>query len=195
MGKSKVDLEHIKVEWLVGNAVVAFVCALLMAQVWEPSDVKNVMPISYLTVPTLPRAVILDLVAFLADCAVSDLCRWMYSIRAPIETLVFDYHHSWPNSGFVLGCFDAIYEQSTDDSALISGWGEDCAEPVCLVTPWECHLEQYEPSGWEVQLKELDNGDCLLNPYEYIGQWPDSWWMLDYDSPFERVTVTERTEL
>ena len=66
MGESKVDLEQIKKEWLVGNAVVAFVGALLMAQAWEPSNVNNVIPIINVTVPTFPQAVILGFVALLA---------------------------------------------------------------------------------------------------------------------------------
>ena len=66
MSESKVDLEQIKEEWLVGNAVVAFVGSLLLAQAWEPSDVKSVIPILDVTVPTFPQAVVLGLVAFLA---------------------------------------------------------------------------------------------------------------------------------
>ena len=50
----------------MGNAVVAFVGALLMAQAWEPSDVKNVIPIINVTVPTFPQVVILGIVALLA---------------------------------------------------------------------------------------------------------------------------------
>ena len=59
-------LEQIKEEWLVGNAVVAFVGALLMAQAWEPSDVKSVVPIINVTVPAFPQAVVLGIVALLA---------------------------------------------------------------------------------------------------------------------------------
>ena len=66
MSEARVDVEQIKEEWLVGNAVVAFVGALLMAQAWEPSDVKNVIPIINVTVPTFPQAVILGIVALLA---------------------------------------------------------------------------------------------------------------------------------
>ena len=66
MGESTVDLEQIKEEWLVGNAVVAFVGALLMAQPWEPSDADNVIPILNVTVPTFPQAVILGIMALLA---------------------------------------------------------------------------------------------------------------------------------
>ena len=65
MGEPRVDLERIKEEWLVGNSVVAFVGALLMAQAWEPSDVKNVIPIINVTVPIFPQAVILGIVTFL----------------------------------------------------------------------------------------------------------------------------------
>ena len=66
MSESKVDLEQIKEEWLVGNSVVAFVGALLVAQAWEPSDVKSIVPILNVTVPTFPQAVVLGLVGFLA---------------------------------------------------------------------------------------------------------------------------------
>ena len=65
MSEAKIDIEQIKEEWLVGNAVVAFVGALLMAQAWEPSDVKNVIPILNVAAPTFPQAAILGIVAFL----------------------------------------------------------------------------------------------------------------------------------
>ena len=66
MDEAKIEVERIKEEWLVGNAVVAFVGALLMAQAWEPSDVKNEIPIFDVSVPTFPEAVVLGTVAFLA---------------------------------------------------------------------------------------------------------------------------------
>ena len=65
MSEAKIDIEQIKEEWLVGNAVVAFGGALLMAQAWEPSDVKNVIPILNVAAPTFPQAVILGIVPFL----------------------------------------------------------------------------------------------------------------------------------
>ena len=55
MSEAKIDIEQIKEEWLVGNAVVAFVGALLMAQAWEPSDVKNVIPILNVAAPHFRR--------------------------------------------------------------------------------------------------------------------------------------------
>ncbi len=64
-GEPRVGLEQIKEEWLVGNSVVAFVGALMMAQTWEPSDVKSVIPIINVTVPTSPQAVTLGIVTFL----------------------------------------------------------------------------------------------------------------------------------
>ena len=66
MRDARIDIEQIKEDWLVGNAVVAFVGALLMAQAWEPSDVKSVIPIINVTVPAFPQAVILGIVALLA---------------------------------------------------------------------------------------------------------------------------------
>ena len=66
MSNADADLEQIKEEWLVGSAVVAFFGALLMAQAWEPSEAKNVIPILNVTAPTFPQAVILGLVALLA---------------------------------------------------------------------------------------------------------------------------------
>ena len=66
MSEATEDIEQIKEDWLVGNAVVAFVGALLMAQALEPSDAENVIPILNLTVPTFPQAVILGIVALLA---------------------------------------------------------------------------------------------------------------------------------
>ena len=66
MRDARIDIEQIKEDWLVGNAVVAFVGALLMAQAWEPSGVKNVIPILNVTVPSFPQAAILGIVALLA---------------------------------------------------------------------------------------------------------------------------------
>ena len=66
MNGARIDIEQIKEEWLVGNSVVAFVGALLMAQAWEPSDAKSVIPIINVTVPAFPQAVVLGIVAFLA---------------------------------------------------------------------------------------------------------------------------------
>lgn len=66
MRDARIDIEQIKEEWLVGNAVVAFVGALLMAQAWGPSDVKYVIPVANVTVPSFPQAVILGIVALLA---------------------------------------------------------------------------------------------------------------------------------
>ena len=59
MSEARIDIEQIEEEWLVGNAVVAFVGALLMAKAWEPSDVRNVIPILNVTAPTFPQAAIL----------------------------------------------------------------------------------------------------------------------------------------
>ena len=70
MGEPRVDLEQIKEEWLVGNSVVAFVGALMMAQTWEPSDVKSVIPIINVTVPTSPQAVTLGIVIFLVGLSI-----------------------------------------------------------------------------------------------------------------------------
>lgn len=66
MSEERIDIEQIKEEWLVGNAVVAFVGALLMAQAWEPTDARNAIPILNVTVPIYPQAVVLSIVAFLA---------------------------------------------------------------------------------------------------------------------------------
>ena len=66
MSEARVDVEQMKEEWLVGNAVVAFVGALLMAQTWEPSEVRNEIPLLGVTVPVTPQMVVLGIVAFLA---------------------------------------------------------------------------------------------------------------------------------
>ena len=66
MSEERIDIEQIKEEWLVGSSVVAFVGALLMAQAWEPSDARSVIPIFNITVPAFPQAVVLGIVAFLA---------------------------------------------------------------------------------------------------------------------------------
>ena len=66
MSEARVDVEQIKEEWLVGNAVVAFVGALLMAQAWEPSEVSSEIPLLGVTVPVTPSRVVLGIVVFLA---------------------------------------------------------------------------------------------------------------------------------
>ena len=66
MSEARVDVEQIKEEWLVGNAVVAFVGALLMAQTWEPSEVRNEIPLLGVTGTVTPQMVVLGIVAFLA---------------------------------------------------------------------------------------------------------------------------------
>ena len=96
MSEARVDVEQIKEDWLVGNAVVAFVGALLIAQAWEPSDVKSVIPIINVTVPTLPQAVILGIVAFLAvmsfvlvlASAVRPLRSWAIHQVSPCSSLL-----------------------------------------------------------------------------------------------------------
>ena len=96
VSEARVDVEQIKEEWLVGNAVVAFVGALLMAQAWEPSDVKSVIPIINVTVPTFPQVVILGIVALLAvmsfvpslASAVRPLRSWAINQAWPCSSLL-----------------------------------------------------------------------------------------------------------
>ena len=91
MSEARVDVEQIKEEWLVGNAVVAFVGALLMAQTWEPSEVRNEIPLLGVTVPVTPQMVVLGIVAFLAilsfalavASAVPPLRTWAIKHRLP----------------------------------------------------------------------------------------------------------------
>lgn len=66
MSEERTNIEQIKEEWLVGNSVVAFVGALLMAQAWEPSDARSEIPVLNITVPIFPQDVVLGIVAFLA---------------------------------------------------------------------------------------------------------------------------------
>ena len=68
VNEAKIDVERIKEEWLLGNAVLAFVGALLMAQAWQPSDSPN--EIFNLVVPTLPQLVVLAIVAVLATLSI-----------------------------------------------------------------------------------------------------------------------------
>ena len=94
MGESKVNLEQIKEDWLVGNAVVAFVGAFLMAQAWEPPDVKNAIPILDVTVPTLPPVVVLVFVALLSISSfVLALASTVPPIRSWAIQLVSPYSH------------------------------------------------------------------------------------------------------
>ena len=68
VNEAKIDVERIKEEWLLGNAVLAFFGALLMAQAWQPSDIPN--EILNLVVPTLPQLVVLAMVAVLATLSI-----------------------------------------------------------------------------------------------------------------------------
>ena len=96
MDEAKIDVEQIKEEWLVGNAVVAFVGALLMAQAWQPSDSANQLPILNVTVPTLPQAVILGIVALLS---ISSFVLALASAIPPLRSWAI--HQASPYSQFL----------------------------------------------------------------------------------------------
>ena len=96
MSEAKIDVERIKEDWLVGNAVVAFVGALLMAQAWEPSNAKSVIPILDVTVPTFPQAVVLGIVVILGvlsfvlalASAIPPLRSWVIYQVSPFSQLL-----------------------------------------------------------------------------------------------------------
>ena len=93
MSEARVEVEQIKEEWLVGNSVVAFVGALLMAQTWEPSEVRNEIPLLGATVPATPQMVVLGIVAFLA---ILSFALAVASAVPPLRT--WAVNHAWPFS-------------------------------------------------------------------------------------------------
>ena len=128
VGEVKIDVEQIKEEWLVGNAVVAFVGALLMAQAWEPPDSVNVLPILNVTVPTLPQAVILGIIAFLVSLS---FVLALASVIPPLRSRAI--HQVSPYSqvlewlmwvAFLLSLLSALTEIPLDQWwAEALGWG------------------------------------------------------------------------
>ena len=60
----KIDLNEMKEDWLAGNAVVAFVGALLLGQAWEVSE-GTVQLFRILTVPSYTGLVLLTIIACL----------------------------------------------------------------------------------------------------------------------------------
>ncbi len=151
MSEERINIEKIKEEWLVGNAVVAFVGALLMAQAWEPSDTKNVIPILNVTVPILPQAVILGFVAFLAG---SSFVLALASAIPPLRTWAIE--QASPHShvleilmwvAFVLSLIAALNEIPPDQwwaQALWLGgailvfflWGRMVLRPLIPPAKW-----------------------------------------------------------
>ena len=77
------DEAKLKEDWLVGNAVVAFVGALLMAQAWRRPDGANELPLLHVTVPTFHEVVIISIVAFLGF---SSFVLLLASIVPPLRT-------------------------------------------------------------------------------------------------------------
>ena len=63
-GMDKIDLNEMKEDWLAGNAVVAFVGALLLGQAWEVSE-GTVQLFRILTVPSYTGLVLLTFIACL----------------------------------------------------------------------------------------------------------------------------------
>ena len=61
-GMDKIDLNEMKEDWLAGNAVVAFVGALLLGQAWEVSE-GTVQLFRILTVPSFMGLILLALIA------------------------------------------------------------------------------------------------------------------------------------
>ena len=151
MGKANVDLEQIKEEWLVGNAVVAFVGALLMAQAWEPSEVKNVIPVLNVTVPTFPQAVVVGFVALLAvsslvlalASAISPLRSWAIKQASPYSQLLDML--MW--IAFLLSLIAALSEVPPDQwwaqalwwggvALLFFLWGRMVLRPLIPLAKW-----------------------------------------------------------
>ena len=96
MGEARTDTERVKEEWLVGNAVVAFVGALLMALTWEPSEVRNEVPLLDVTVPATRQIVVLGIVAFLA---IFSFVLAVASAVPPLRTWAIN--QAWPYSSLL----------------------------------------------------------------------------------------------
>ena len=116
--EAKIDMEQIKEEWLVGNAVVAFAGALLIAQAWEPSDSANALPVLNVTVPTLPQAMVLGMVVFLVS---SSFVLALASVIPPLRSWAI--HQASPHSqllewlmwvAFLLSLLSALAEIPSD---------------------------------------------------------------------------------
>ena len=96
MSEARIDIERVKEEWLVGNAVVAFVGALLMAQTWEPSEVRNEIPLLDVMVPAMPQVVVLGIVAFLA------ILSFVLALASAVPPLRnWAIHQAWPYSSLL----------------------------------------------------------------------------------------------
>ena len=96
MSEARIDIERVKEEWLVGNAVVAFVGALLMAQTWEPSEVRNEIPLLDVTVPATPQMVVLGIVAFLA------ILSFVLAVASAVPPLrTWAINQAWPYSSLL----------------------------------------------------------------------------------------------
>ena len=153
MRDARIDIEQIKEEWLVGNAVVAFVGALLMAQAWEPSDARSVIPILNIAVPAFPQAVVLGIVALLAvlsfimalASAIPPLRSWAIYQVSPYSQLLEQL--MWV--AFVLSLIAALSEIPPDQwwaQALWFGgaallfflWGRMVLRPLIAPAKWLC---------------------------------------------------------
>ena len=76
-------LSALEEDWLAGNAVVAFVGALLMAQSWKPSGGVYELPFTNLTIPALHDTVYLALGTFLF---VSSFALAIASVVRPLQS-------------------------------------------------------------------------------------------------------------
>ena len=126
VSEARVDMEQVKQDWLVSNSVVAFVGALLMAWVWEPSEARSTIPFLEVAVPTMPQVVVLGAVAFLAAMsltlalasAVPPLRSWAIYLTSPysylLEILVW--------FAFSLTLFSALAEIPTNQPWARALW-------------------------------------------------------------------------
>ena len=111
---NKRQLSAPKEDSLAGNAVVAFVGALLLAQSWRPSDGVYELPFN-LTIPVLHDTVYFAIAAFLFASSfvlalasiVRPLQRWMLCTISPFSTLLalfvwVAFLASWAEAAFKL---------------------------------------------------------------------------------------------
>ena len=82
------DRAKIEEEWLVGNAVVAFVGALLMARAWESMDDGARLPFVPLTSLTLSQVTVLAIVAYLSMASFAFAAA---SVVAPLKSWAFNH--------------------------------------------------------------------------------------------------------
>ena len=69
MHKVKIDVNRLSEDWLVGNSLIAFVGALIVAQAWDQAAGAYELPFLNAAIPALPQVAILGITGFLVSLA------------------------------------------------------------------------------------------------------------------------------